>query len=387
MQVVSTRRKFLIQSTTVVFGAAVAGTAWYTRAPEWARGPKLRDGHPILRMPIPAGMVVLCQQGNASPPGHTHSGGNCLFALDLSNCAEDVVPIVAAASGRVTLVYGEAKPGDSTAGLRFGNQIKVDHGQGYFTFYSHLEKITVREGDILRTGDPLGTMGSTGAAGNRHLHFSLHQGKPSDLGVGDTTPMRSLVTANVSRNFMFQSTPGPEFIAGEADLWTGRIYGSENAPNEPALDRAAQGDLLERLRAAHERLRIILDHRVRLDEVSSGWESHDMTWSKQILDPILAHTPKHALARYWFGTAVLMVQQQWDEAERIFDDLLGHGMSEPTWEMWLRSWIHNRLGVIAIARNAPDKARSHFVEALQLAAANPEQLFALDHLRRLRPHD
>ena len=65
-------------------------------------------------------------------------------------------------------------------------------------------------------------------------------------------------------------------------------------------------------------------------------------------------------ARYWFGTAVHIVRQVWDEAERTLHDLLDHGMPLPTWEMWMRSWIHNRLGVVALARKQQDAAWSHF---------------------------
>src|SRR5436853_5809425 len=40
---------------------------------------------PSLQMPFPAGVVVLCSQGNASEPGQTHSLPQNLHALDLSN--------------------------------------------------------------------------------------------------------------------------------------------------------------------------------------------------------------------------------------------------------------------------------------------------------------
>lgn len=364
-------------------GAAV----WRSRTPAWARGPKLRDGHPILRLPVRAGMVVLCQQGNSSMPGHTHSGGNCLYALDLSNCAENVVDVVAAAPGRVSVVYGAAKPGDTSAGLRFGNQVKVEHGEGYYTFYSHLDKMAVREGDIVRNGDPLGTMGSTGAAGNRHLHFSLHHGESAGLGVPDSFPMRSLITANLTRNFVFQSTPSNEIIGGESDLWSGRMYGSENAPNAYIVDGRAADRLLDELGMAYDRLRLIVDHRILLDEVARVWEQHDSHWARKTLAPILERTPRHALARYWFGTAVYMVAQQWAEAEQIFEDLLAQGMVEPTWEMWLLSWIHNRLGIIANARKQPDAAIEHFQNALRLATARPEHEFARDNLKSLGKND
>ncbi len=378
------RRRFLMFCTATAASATIGGMVWRARTPAWSRGPKLRGGQPILRMPISAGQVALCQQGNSSPPGFTHSGGNCLYALDLSNCAEETVEVVAAASGRVSYLYRDSTLGDSSAGLRFGNHVKVDHGHGYFTFYSHLEKVTVNEGDIVRSGDVLGTMGNTGAAGNRHLHFSLHQGAAVEMGVGDSTPIRALITANVHRNLIFQSIPGSDFIGGGVDLWSGRIYGSENSPDEPMFDHEARGELRERLQAAYERLRVNVEHRILLDDFARAWEGHDAAWAEQILAPILKHDPQHSVARYWFGTAVHSTRQSWDEAEKTYQDLLTHGMLLPTWEMWLRSCIHNRLGVVAIARKRFDDARSHFRKALELATAFPEREFAREHLRELR---
>ncbi len=199
--------------------------------------------------------------------------------------------------------------------------------------------------------------------------------------------MRALVTANLTRNGVFASIPGNEMVGGEVDLWTGRIYGSENAPDERIVDGAPRDALREQLRASYERLRIIVDHRILLDDIARSWEKNDAEWAKQILEPILARTPRHALARYWFGTAVHLARQELDEAERIFHDLLEHGMVEPTWEMWLRSWIHNRLGVIASARKRNDDALAHFQEAYVLATAAPEREFARDQLKRLRAHE
>ncbi|HRI63781.1 MAG TPA: hypothetical protein PK156_06070 [Polyangium sp.] len=103
------RRRFLMFCTATATSATIGGMVWRARTPSWSRGPKLRDGQPILRMPISAGQVALCQQGNSSPQGFTHSGGNCLYALDLSNCAEETVEVVAAASGRVSYLY-EIRP-------------------------------------------------------------------------------------------------------------------------------------------------------------------------------------------------------------------------------------------------------------------------------------
>lgn len=385
MYELSSRRNFLVAAGTILVGGAAAKAVWNSEMPEWARGPKLRDGHPILRLPVPRGQVVLCQQGNSSMPGFTHSGGNCLYALDLSNCAENTMNIVAAASGRVSLVYGDSTFGDSSAGLRFGNQIKIEHGLGYYSFYSHLEKVSVRVGDVVRAGDMLGNMGYTGAAGNRHLHFSLHRIDPASLGVPDSIPMRALMTLDAARNGNFKPLPSSDFIAGEADLWSGRIYASENSPASSMLDDVPPSrELREQLTINHERLRAFLEHRKQLDEFAQSWEFHDVAWAQHELDPILRATPRHAIARYWFGTAVHLPLQQWEDAERLFIDLLENGKNEPSWEMWLRAWIHNRLGVVALKLGRFEAAGRHFEQAFDLAVARPERAFAREHLDGLR---
>ncbi|MGB4549307.1 MAG: M23 family metallopeptidase, partial [Syntrophales bacterium] len=55
----------------------------------------------------------------------------------------------------------------------YGNTVVIDHGLGLTSLYGHLSEISVREGQEVRKGDPLGRSGSTGFAGGDHLHFSI----------------------------------------------------------------------------------------------------------------------------------------------------------------------------------------------------------------------
>lgn len=71
-------------------------------------------------------------------------------------------PVKSANSGVVTLV------GDL---FLSGRTVVVDHGWGVSTLYAHLDTITVREGQFVRRGELLGTVGSTGRATGPHLHF------------------------------------------------------------------------------------------------------------------------------------------------------------------------------------------------------------------------
>ncbi len=55
----------------------------------------------------------------------------------------------------------------------YGNTVILDHGLGLTSLYGHLSEISVREGQEVKKGDPLGLSGSTGFAGGDHLHFSI----------------------------------------------------------------------------------------------------------------------------------------------------------------------------------------------------------------------
>lgn len=53
-----------------------------------------------------------------------------------------------------------------------GNMIVVDHGNRFFTVYMHMSSLNVREGDIVKAGDLIGRVGSTGQSTGPHLHVS-----------------------------------------------------------------------------------------------------------------------------------------------------------------------------------------------------------------------
>jgi septal ring factor EnvC (AmiA/AmiB activator) len=63
----------------------------------------------------------------------------------------------------------------------YGNLIIVDHGGEYYTLYAHAAEIRVKEGDDVRQGQPIGTVGDTGSLQGPRLYFEVrHQGKPQD---------------------------------------------------------------------------------------------------------------------------------------------------------------------------------------------------------------
>jgi len=86
--------------------------------------------------------------------------------------ADTGADIVAAAGGVV--VTQEFHP-------EFGNMVEVDHGNQLVSRYAHASKVLVKLGDLVRRGQKIAKVGSTGRSTGPHLHFEvLVQGVPQD---------------------------------------------------------------------------------------------------------------------------------------------------------------------------------------------------------------
>ncbi len=91
-------------------------------------------------------------------------------------------------TGRPAMHYGLDFIGSSGSAIRatapgevvytgwkaaYGKTVEIDHGMGFRTRYAHLNKIAVRRGQEIKTGDIVGEMGSTGRSTGAHLHYEV----------------------------------------------------------------------------------------------------------------------------------------------------------------------------------------------------------------------
>ena len=75
-------------------------------------------------------------------------------------------PILAAAEGRVI------RTGTSSS---YGRFVEIQHANGVTSFYAHMSRIAVSEGDLMAAGETIGAVGSTGRSTGPHLHFEIRR--------------------------------------------------------------------------------------------------------------------------------------------------------------------------------------------------------------------
>ena len=109
--------------------------------------------------------------------------GGIFFSSDIVHTGVDIpapsnTPVLAAGSGLIVwagygLYSGDSKPDDP-----YGLAITIRHDFGWnnqrlYTVYGHLDHIDVVPGQIVKTGEKIGEVGTTGKTTGPHLHFEV----------------------------------------------------------------------------------------------------------------------------------------------------------------------------------------------------------------------
>ena len=127
----------------------------------WARVSGPPRWHGPFRFPIAEGFQRTSPYGtrrsyNGGPVSSFHAGSDW--------GAPEGTPIVAPAAGVVVL----AEP----LFVR-GGAVIIDHGAGVYSNFWHFSRIDVKPGEVLKKGDQLGLVGTTGLSTGAHLHWEI----------------------------------------------------------------------------------------------------------------------------------------------------------------------------------------------------------------------
>jgi hypothetical protein len=108
--------------------------------------------------------------GCTDVPGEPYSP-DCVthrFHTGLDLGVRSGTPVYATAAGVARVIQSDSG---------YGNHVVLTHGSGWITVYAHLSQFTVRDGEVVRRGDPVGLSGSTGFSTGPHLHYEIRYGQ------------------------------------------------------------------------------------------------------------------------------------------------------------------------------------------------------------------
>lgn len=112
------------------------------------------------------------EKGNCEITQEYHSGH---LANDIVGGGYTLDNVIAHSEGKIIFFQdGYNNMPGSTGNASYGNCVKIDHGNGYYTLYAHMKKgLSVRNGEYVKKGQVLGYMGNSGNANGGHLHFEV----------------------------------------------------------------------------------------------------------------------------------------------------------------------------------------------------------------------
>ncbi len=90
--------------------------------------------------------------------------GKSAWHAGVDFAGRDGSDVIAVASGVVT--YAAIRSG-------YGKMVEINHGDGFATRYGHHAAILVSAGDIVKKGQVIGTMGTSGRSTGPHVHFEV----------------------------------------------------------------------------------------------------------------------------------------------------------------------------------------------------------------------
>lgn len=121
-------------------------------------------------LPVDAENMDVRDKVGADRGDHTHGGWDII--------APGGSPVYAIRSGKVVTVVDDVRSDRGGDNGGAGNYIEIDHGNGYYSRYLHLNKsngVHVKMGDEVTKGQRIGSVGDTGRSNANHLHLEVRK--------------------------------------------------------------------------------------------------------------------------------------------------------------------------------------------------------------------
>lgn len=122
---------------------------------------KLQEQSWLSGQPVAKGWVS-SQYGQRTDP----FSGRLAMHRGIDFAGKEGSDILAVAAGVVTWTGSKAG---------YGNTVEISHGDGYVTRYAHNQQNLVEPGDVVRKGEPIALLGSTGRSTGAHVHYEVYK--------------------------------------------------------------------------------------------------------------------------------------------------------------------------------------------------------------------
>jgi murein DD-endopeptidase MepM/ murein hydrolase activator NlpD len=76
---------------------------------------------------------------------------------------------------------------------QYGNTVVVAHEDGHHSYYAHLDKTSVKDGDVIKAGDIIGNLGSTGKSTGPHVEFGIKNPERKSINPFDYSPLQGML--------------------------------------------------------------------------------------------------------------------------------------------------------------------------------------------------
>ena len=221
---------------------------------EWYQGTvqftPVTDEHHIYRLPYDGSYTVSSALKNYSPFGAPPE--NWHMAVDWP--MDEGTPILAARAGTVVQLKEDSNINGYTEDVADdGNFIEIEHDDGTFSVYYHLEQngAAVVIGQSVNEGEFIGYSGNTGYSSGPHLHLHVWY---LDYNAGSPIPVQIPIRFYSQEGYGFLPAPGESFVAVD----------SPKIPSKEAGTFTGDGNHFH------------LTRRVPIGIISTLWRSHDL---------------------------------------------------------------------------------------------------------------